>query len=617
MPDFALHTPVPWPLNTPPVPSLEPLSHTELRRLRQGHRRANSRIQQRRLPTRRLPDHRRSRSLPVDLDDINMAEAPPFPRPLPPGPDEQEHYYFGLYSRPKLVARSSTKPWSWQYDGWPIKKRLGPVGEHAIVEPWNDGHSSLRRQLLQAVQELDWTAIDVLRIGYERENNRTGEEFDNPVTVLISVKIGLTAFEPAYDVVAACRQILESHGLSDVQVEIKESEVARATSMPLPTPNLPTPDSATSNSSTPISPTPGRATLKLSSGPLGEPAAMSAHYSEFLGVSVASSDAPTHEGTKCLYLRHREKIFALTCRHVVFPDSYPNIEYRHDQTKARYTIIQPGDGTLERHQTGLSEDIDGKDSSIRTMEVQPWVSQAAIDQEKAEKAALETMRENLIKWDDPSMRVFGHLEFSPPFSLGPIQGVDNKGRLRDWALIELHQDKYASPLLSLSNLMPIGWSAKNQVKQDREGWKNIIQLMDFKGDTVQLRGTIPESEMMSPQSSTPSDEAALFVMKYGRTTGFRTGVTSKVRSLVRMPPGFKDESEEWCILGCGKAFAYQCFSAKGDSGSCVFDLQGRVGGMLTGGGGIGEYGGFDVSYATPMEWLLEDMKRHGYDVELV
>lgn len=51
-----------------------------------------------------------------------------------------------------------------------------------MVEPWNDSQRSLRRQILQAVQELKWTAIDVLRISYERNNDWTEEKFDNPVT---------------------------------------------------------------------------------------------------------------------------------------------------------------------------------------------------------------------------------------------------------------------------------------------------------------------------------------------------------------------------------------------------------------------------------------------------
>lgn len=67
---------------------------------------------------------------------------------------------------------------------------------------WNDG-GPLRRQILQAVRKMDWTAVDVLRIGYEHDSN-TGERFRSPVTILISVETGSTSFEEGYDAVAAC-----------------------------------------------------------------------------------------------------------------------------------------------------------------------------------------------------------------------------------------------------------------------------------------------------------------------------------------------------------------------------------------------------------------------------
>lgn len=59
------------------------------------------------------------------------------------------------------------------------------------------------------------------------------------------------------------------------------------------------------------------------------------------------------------------------------------------------------------------------------------------------------------------------------------------------------------------------------------------------------------------------------------------------------------------------------FSRKGNSGSFVFNLQGRIGGILTGGVGDKGRGISDTTYVTPIEWLLEDMKVHGYDVQLV
>lgn len=101
-------------------------------------------------------------------------------------------------------------------------------------------------------------------------------------------------------------------------------------------------------------------------------------------------------------------------------------------------------------------------------------------------------------------------------------------------------------------------------------------------------------------------------MKYGWITAFRVGDANNDTPLVRMPPGYQSKSEELCMLGSGKALEYKCFSAEGDSGSCIFDLHGRVGGMLTGGGRIGDCGD-----AIRMEWLLNDMKRYGYDLELL
>jgi len=50
----------------------------------------------------------------------------------------------------------------------------------------------------------------------------------------------------------------------------------------------------------------------------------------------------------------------------------------------------------------------------------------------------------------------------------------------------------------------------------------------------------------------------------------------------------------------------QPFSNKGDSGSIVFDLKGRIGGMITAGAGLTDR--TDTTYVTPMVWLLHDFK---------
>ncbi|KAI5860563.1 hypothetical protein GGS23DRAFT_228973 [Durotheca rogersii] len=124
--------------------------------------------------------------------------------------------------------------------------------------------------------------------------------------------------------------------------------------------------------------------------------------------------------------------------------------------------------------------------------------------------------------------------------------------------------------------------------------------------------------MENSNSNPYDDEEGILVVKHGHFSGFTTGISNQVKSVVRWP--YRDltfESEEWCVLGSGLTFSQTAFSSRGDSESCMFDLQGRIGGMLVGGSQSQGGGCYDVTYVTPMEWLLEDIRRHGYDVELL
>ena len=63
---------------------------------------------------------------------------------------------------------------------------------------------------------------------------------------------------------------------------------------------------------------------------------------------------------------------------------------------------------------------------------------------------------------------------------------------------------------------------------------------------------------------------------------------------------------EWAILPYDKS---DVFSAHGDSGAIIFDGQGRIGGVLT--GGAGKTDSTDVTYATPFYWLFDErIKAH-------
>ena len=87
------------------------------------------------------------------------------------------------------------------------------------------------------------------------------------------------------------------------------------------------------------------------------------------------------------------------------------------------------------------------------------------------------------------------------------------------------------------------------------------------------------------------------------------GVANEVESYVRtyFPENRSFESKEWAIIGYDKTSP---FSVEGDSGALVVDAEGRMGGMLTGGSGSLET--TDVTYATPIVALLQDMHKHGW-----
>ncbi len=67
-----------------------------------------------------------------------------------------------------------------------------------------------------------------------------------------------------------------------------------------------------------------------------------------------------------------------------------------------------------------------------------------------------------------------------------------------------------------------------------------------------------------------------------------------------------ETSKEWAILP--RDSKSRAFSAKGDSGSVIVDGAGRIGGLLTSGAGSTPSSDPDVTYATPISFLLKRMQ---------
>jgi len=94
-------------------------------------------------------------------------------------------------------------------------------------------------------------------------------------------------------------------------------------------------------------------------------------------------------------------------------------------------------------------------------------------------------------------------------------------------------------------------------------------------------------------------------MKCGRSTAWTVGISNELQSDCQRDG--RVVSTEWCIID--QPGSNTVFSMKGDSGAAVLDFTGRVAGILHGGGHT-KSSGAELTYATPIEWIFEDIKEH-------
>ena len=524
-----------------------------------------------------------------------------------PSAEEQDLYYFGLPSQPKLVARSSTAAWEKLVDRtdpfWPSMrtKSLSPPGRHPLAPLWNDTNGTLRKDIIKALAAVEWHAIDVACLGYDSLN---GEEPEGPqpITLFVSVEPATVAWEEGHRIVMQCKAILERHGISDIDCEMKESKFYRAAdSLQLRAPsnlgvNRPVIDADT-------------------------------HTSECIGVPIADSDREYSAGTKSLYLRNNNKgaaekgaaAYALTCRHVVFDIKTDHRDaYSFDGSQPKVMMIQSDSTKIKQHHVTLKGIADAAKTTLRRQKP---------DSERF--VLLENLQRQYQRDADrlgnmeasTDARIIGHVVFAPPFQVRPL-GLPylpdrHNAYCTDYALIELYQSKHETPLADITNEVFVGdqWGTKLE--------QAYAMGPAFRGQeipsttTIRLRGTISPEEMYNPPLFDRGDSSTILVAKVGGRSGLTLGFSSIFKSVKReIIDGEEMDTEEWAIVGVrrNKELTRTPFSTAGDSGACVFDPKGRIGGILT--GGVGVDGGWDTTYVTPIQYIMNELSEYGFDVSL-
>ncbi|CAA7262377.1 unnamed protein product [Cyclocybe aegerita] len=228
--------------------------------------------------------------------------------------------------------------------------------------------------------------------------------------------------------------------------------------------------------------------------------------------------------------------------------------------------------------------------------------QYEVDAAKRAIEELNAFYQNVAtQWATPESRVLGHVVLSPPINAG-------EGYTEDWAIIEIDTSKVDASNFE-GNAIDLGTRISSY---------NLTRMMNPKPPhdhpfeypfdrLVRLEGTIPDEEMRHPTVLDKNNEPCLMVLKRGNTTGLTVGRANNVFSYARND--YAETSKEWAILPFdSKSHA---FSKTGDSGSVIVDGLGRIGGLLTGGSSAKPSEDINITYATPISFLLKRMQENG------
>ncbi|CUS06788.1 unnamed protein product [Tuber aestivum] len=390
---------------------------------------------------------------------------------------EANLYYYGLYSRPVLVARTSTTLWKPPVcpPGYPSIKWVRTVGNHPLGNIW-EGNLALQIHKILESRGVKWTSTDVARIGLV-------EEFLPPVIVWIGVQPGTVSREDGHAVAMACKGLLVENQIYNVEVEIRESVVTQYSGPKFLKP-APPPDPTAE---------------------LREP------LTSALGLSICSTRTLWAEGTGDTNL----KLYLVTARHVVIPSDSDNkvqADKFPSQRLNKIALFSPASFADYLKRIGIA--IRRKESIVKCVKrfrheaferLRPGEtnSEEAILQQtyqdntlKAagnEIEALGGLREEVAKtWSDLDNRIIGHLSFSPVLKYG----AGEEGYTQDFALIEIDQSKieigsFTGNAIDLGTMLVPNQFTRMMFPHPEDSHSFIYPIDRL----FRIRGTIPDREM--------------------------------------------------------------------------------------------------------------------------
>ncbi|KAF9509980.1 hypothetical protein BS47DRAFT_1364881 [Hydnum rufescens UP504] len=502
-------------------------------------------------------------SFPTEINLLNDDSASS-PSPQYVSKAEGVFYYSGLPSGPKLVYRTGTTPWirPTGLEAYRELKELRPVFGHKLNTVWKE----LGREVYDFLDSVGvlWTTIDVVRFIKVGQGEVVG-----PVVLWIGVAPESLCSEDAHTAAHSCLDLLKKFDITDVEVEFRESMYSRSAG-----PSL-------------LKPVSSFDPIVDVCGPL-TPA---------LGLSIAAQASFHGEGTggstspKAATARKMPRHNVLLLGTKAFDNLVKSIKIK---IAGHSIMAEYYNEWIEKLQEREAGD-DGDDTTKATRERKQV--QESLDKANEGMEALDKFHDEVKENWRLSQRILGHIVCSPPLTLG----AGKERFTEDYAVVELDSSKiekaFRGNVIDLGTKIPLV-----EFTSRTYGRADATTIFKYPvGRLLKLQGLIQENEMNNPDILGPTNGSAS-----GVTIGCATGIFSFVREYFNN--GTHQTSMEWAILPYDHKSG--AFSASGDSGSIIVDRQGRFGGLLT--GGAGKRDSLDITYATPLFWLLPRIKANGF-----
>ncbi|KAL5536327.1 hypothetical protein ACEPAF_148 [Sanghuangporus sanghuang] len=255
--------------------------------------------------------------------------------------------------------------------------------------------------------------------------------------------------------------------------------------------------------------------------------------------------------------------------------------------------------TLARGIVALEEKLSIEDEEEAQEALEALVAkQALLAKTEKDIAVLENFYKEVNgKWADIARRTIGHVDWAPEISVD----VGGRSYTKDIGTFEVDAERFRAQFKG--NVVDLGAKYTSQQLVDKfYPHSNGRTVFKFPANRqLRINGCVTRELLANPDTFDSNGEPCIVVMKDGNTTDLTVGRYAGLEAYTCDDLGV--ESVELAIYNYDKQSGP--FSAKGDSGSLVFDGQGKMVGILH--SDLAKGGNSHVSYATPAWWALEQL----------